>query len=82
MTFCRFKHIISDMKKSANLIKIVFTGIVILLSSQCFAQSSTKSDTKVSSFQYMKKLNSVFDFVEQNYVDELDPKVLLKKFCP
>ncbi len=24
----------------------------------------------------MKKLNSVFDYVEQNYVDELDPKIL------
>ena len=24
----------------------------------------------------MKKLNSVFDYVQQNYVDELDPKIL------
>jgi len=76
MTFCRFKHIISVMKKSVNYFKVAFASVLLLLSSQCFAQSSTKSDSKVSSFQYMKKLNSVFDFVQQNYVDELDPRIL------
>ena len=50
--------------------------ISILCTSQCFAQSSTKKDTKASSFQYMKKLNNVFDYVQQNYVDEIDPSVL------
>lgn len=50
--------------------------IVLLCTSQCFAQSSIEGDTKISSFQYMKKLNRVFDFVQQNYVDEIDPKIL------
>lgn len=50
-------------------------GLVLFLTTQCFAESSTR-DNKISAYQYMKKLNSVFDFVEQNYVDELDPKIL------
>ncbi len=60
------------MKK---IIKIIYFAI-LLLASQCFAESSIGNDTKVSSFQYVKKLNSVFDFVLQNYVEELDPKIL------
>ena len=58
--------------------KIFYISIItvsLLLSSSCFAQS-TSNETKATSFQYMKKLNSVFDFVQQNYVDELDPKIL------
>ena len=49
--------------------------VSLLLSSSCFAQS-TSNELKATSFQYMKKLNSVFDYVQQNYVDELDPKIL------
>ena len=60
------------MKKSHK----AFAIFILLIASQCFAQSSTTSETKLSSFQYVKKLNSVFDFVIQNYVDELDPKTL------
>jgi len=52
----------------------ILAVIILFFASQCFAQSDT--ETKISSFQYVKKLNSVFDFVLQNYVDELDPKVL------
>ena len=58
--------------------KIFYISTIIvslLLSSSCFAQSSS-NESKATSFQYMKKLNSVFDFVQQNYVDELDPKIL------
>ena len=53
---------------------ICVIGISILCSSSCFAQSS--KENKATSFQYMKKLNQVFDYVQQNYVDELDPKIL------
>lgn len=48
--------------------------ISVLFTSSCFGQNSNES--KATSFQYMKKLNQVFDFVQQNYVDELDPKIL------
>ncbi len=51
---------------------VFFTAII---ASQCFAQSET-SDKGLSSFQYLRKLNSVFEFVQQNYVDEVDPKIL------
>lgn len=58
----------------------VFVIVIMLFSAQCFALNPKKSDTtrenRISSYQYMKKLNSVFNFVEQNYVDELDPQIL------
>ncbi len=60
------------MKKIFKAIAIVF----LLCSFQCFAESSVENDSKITSFQYVKKLNSVFDFVQQNYVDEIDPKIL------
>ena len=49
--------------------------ILSICASQCFAQSSAAS-TRTDNFLYLKKLNSIFDFVVQNYVDEVDPKVL------
>ena len=60
------------MKKIIKVIAVVF----ILCTAQCFAESSVENDSKITSFQYVKKLNSVFDFVQQNYVDEIDPKIL------
>ncbi len=60
------------MKKIIKIIAVAF----LLCSFQCFAESSVENDSKITSFQYVKKLNSVFDFVQQNYVDEIDPKIL------
>ncbi|MCR5187518.1 MAG: S41 family peptidase [Treponema sp.] len=60
------------MKKSYKAVAICF----LLAVSQCFAQSSADSELKLSSFQYIKRFNYVFDQILQNYVDELDPKVL------
>lgn len=37
---------------------------------------SLESDAKVQSYRYTRIINSVFDFVQQNYVEELDPKIL------
>ena len=60
------------MKKIVKVISAAF----LLCTFQCFAESSVENDSKITSFQYVKKLNSVFDFVQQNYVDEIDPKIL------
>ncbi len=60
------------MKKIIKVISVAF----LHCSFQCFAESSVENDSKITSFQYVKKLNSVFDFVQQNYVDEIDPKIL------
>lgn len=60
------------MKKSRKIISALF----LIATTFCFAESSVENDSKISSFQYVKKLNSVFDFVQQNYVDEIDPKIL------
>lgn len=68
-----------SMKKTMHLGRTLSSAIsffvLSICASQCFAQSSASTD-KTSNFQYLKKLNSVFDFVQQNYVDEVDPKVL------
>ncbi len=60
------------MKKFLKL----FSAVLLLCSSQCFAESSVEGDSKVTSYQYIKKINQVYDFVQQNYVDEIDPKIL------
>lgn len=66
----------SPMKKFVRKTLYIGTTFVVLFTSaSCFAQKND-NESKATSFQYMKKLNSVFDFVEQNYVDELDPKIL------
>ena len=51
-------------------------AMVVIGASYCFAQVKAQNNSKASSFQYMRKINSVFDFVQQNYVDEIDPVVL------
>lgn len=60
------------MKKSYKAFAVCF----LLAVSQCFSQSSADSELKLSSFQYIKRFNYVFDQILQNYVDELDPKIL------
>ncbi len=60
------------LKRKFNLF-VSFLAISIF-SSQCFAQSSTNSSSK--KFSYLNKFDSMFQFVLQNYVDEVDPKVL------
>ncbi len=63
--------------RTKTVLSCIAACVVLLFTSQCFAQSSTnKNQSKVSSFQYMKNFNQVFDYVLQNYVDELDPKSL------
>ncbi|MCR5605586.1 MAG: S41 family peptidase [Treponema sp.] len=52
--------------------------IFVIFTSQCFAQSQTKSSSNSDSSQYMQQLTSIFDFVERNYVDEVDAKVLFE----
>lgn len=71
--FCYIIYM-KTMNKFCKHFYICVIGLSILFTSSCFGQSS--SEARASSFQYMKKLNQVFDFVQQNYVDELDPKIL------
>ncbi len=62
--------------KRLNSILLIF--IIALFASQCFAQSSSPSAKEEAnkSRQYMELINGVFDFVQKNYVDEVDPQVL------
>ena len=59
-----------------NFFIALILAMVVIGASYCFAQVKAQNDSKASSFQYMRKINSVFDFVQQNYVDEIDPVVL------
>lgn len=64
---------VHNLKRKFNLF-ISFLAISIF-SSQCFAQSSTNSVSS-KKFAYLNKFDSIFQFILQNYVDEVDPKVL------
>ena len=67
------------MKKIKHGIKVVFLYFyAIIFASQCFAESSSNSTSKINkrSQQYMEMMNGVFDFVQRNYVDEVDPETL------
>ena len=57
-----------------HIITSVFLATLFLVS-QCFAQSSQNNSNK-DSIQYLQSLWQVFNTVQQNYVDEVDPKVL------
>lgn len=54
---------------------IAFFFIMAIFSSQCFAQSSIENQSNTNQ-QYKKKINSVFDYLLQNYVEEVDPQIL------
>lgn len=69
------------MKKLSRHIKTFFVILLTaVFASQCFASSSSKtaSDSNKQSQQYMELMNGVFDFVQRNYVDEVDPEVLYR----
>ena len=67
--------------KKSNSIVYIFTIILLFLfvTSQCFSQSKSPSkEEKLKSKQYMELMNGVFDFVQKNYVDEVEAEVLYK----
>ncbi len=62
--------------KRVNSLLLIF--VFALFASQCFAQSASNSATEKSdkSRQYLEMMGGVFDFVQRNYVDEVEPHVL------
>ena len=71
------QKISSPIKVGLFVFAIVFSLYAVFTPS-LFAQTNkdvdAKSAAKVS--QYMQLINSVFGFVLQNYVDEVDPEVI------
>jgi carboxyl-terminal processing protease len=66
-------------KKIGHAISNLFlTFCLIIFASQCFAQSPSVSakEASDSTLKYLRIINSVFNYAQQNYVDEVDPKVL------
>ena len=70
------KFMMKNKFNAKTIVSCISAILIIFFASQCFAQSSNSGDKKISSFQYMKNFNQVFDYVLQNYVDELEPKLL------
>jgi carboxyl-terminal processing protease len=67
------------MKKNIFLTMAVavIVSVYTLLSPSLFAQTgSSDAEKSAKSRQYMDLITSVFSFVQQNYVDEVDPEVL------
>lgn len=56
----------------------VFLFVFSVTASQCFAKSSTDSadPDKAKQNQYIEIINSLYYYIQQNYVDEVDPEVL------
>lgn len=56
----------------------LFFGLFLIIIPVGYAQtpSNTTVDKKLQSRQYLELLNSVFNFVQENYVDEVDPHIL------
>ena len=72
------KFIVSE--KQIRQVFATFCALFFLTigASQCFAKSTADtadSDTEKNR-QYMELINSVFDYVQRNYVDEVDGKTL------
>lgn len=64
------------VKMKKNLLRKIITSVFFIFCfSQCYSDTLT-NDKKLQSYKYMKTINSVFDFVQQNYVEEIDPKIL------
>ena len=69
------------MKKISRALYLAFSVFCLtIFASQCFAQSnsSTSDSSSKEARQYMELMNGVFDFVQRNYVDEVDPAVLYR----
>lgn len=51
-----------------------------VFASQCFAESSSASSTNTvkESRQYIEMMYGIFDYVQKNYIDEVDPGVLYR----
>ena len=62
--------------KSLNSVLCILC--ISIFTSQCFAQSAAASANAdaLKSRQYLELINSVFEYVRSNYVDEVDPQVL------
>lgn len=58
-----------------NVAAFAYTILFLFNATNCYAQSSN-NDYKQATNQYAKNFESVFKFVQQNYVDEIDPKIL------
>ena len=65
-----------SIMKRVNSILLIF--IIAIFTSQCFAQSASESAGEKSkkNRQYMEVMNFVFDFIQQNYVDEVEAQAL------
>lgn len=58
----------------------IFVFLTAIFSSQCFASSTSQTSQNAAnqSRQYMELMTGVFDFVQRNYVDEVDPQILYR----
>jgi len=67
------------VKTNKSLKKVVSVLFIstMFLSSSCFGQGlGSRNNSSISNYQYERQLNNVFEFVQKNYVDEVDPKIL------
>ncbi|MDO4505998.1 MAG: S41 family peptidase [Spirochaetales bacterium] len=54
----------------------VNTIILSIFASQCFAQSQSATADKNKDREYLKIINQLYYFIQQNYVEDVDPQIL------
>ena len=62
-------------------VKHVFTTamaffVLSIATSQCFAQSPSKTASQKEDRRYLELINTLYYYIQQNYVEEVDPEIL------
>ena len=66
---------IKSLRKTV-ILTVAFFGLTVF-ASQCFAQSSLNADDSArKDRQYIEIINSLYYYIQQNYVDEVDAQKL------
>ncbi|MBQ1662353.1 MAG: PDZ domain-containing protein, partial [Treponema sp.] len=62
-------------------VKQVFTTamaffVLSIATSQCFAQSPSRTARQTEDKRYLELINTLYYYIQQNYVEEVDPEIL------
>ena len=71
------KRFFSLARGSILFLVIIFTFFIVITPS-IYAFTQEAKEEQVSSRHYMELMNSIFNFVEKNFVDEVDKEKLQK----
>ncbi len=59
-----------------GFVKAFFFLVLSVVASQCFAKSSAGDEAQAQNQKYLEIINTLYYYIQQNYVEEVDPKTL------